>query len=60
MFLTVRKRGAYCASVVITLLNLPLDLTQESPAYKADGTMNLFAGLADYVRRCECHPHDQT
>ncbi|KAK4190845.1 protein farnesyltransferase subunit beta [Podospora australis] len=46
-------RGAYCASVIITLLDLPLDLTPESPAYKEDGSANLFTGVADYVRRCQ-------
>ncbi|KAK4166414.1 protein farnesyltransferase subunit beta [Cladorrhinum sp. PSN259] len=46
-------RGAYCASVIITLLDLPLDLTPESPASKPDGGANLFTGLADYVRRCQ-------
>ncbi|KAK3316279.1 terpenoid cyclases/protein prenyltransferase alpha-alpha toroid [Apodospora peruviana] len=45
-------RGAYCASVVITLLNLPLDLTPESPAHSG-GLSDLFAGLADWVRRCQ-------
>ncbi|KAK1836638.1 protein farnesyltransferase subunit beta [Podospora conica] len=48
-------RGAYTASVVITLLNLPLDLTPESPAYKADGSMNLLSDVADYVRRCQTY-----
>ncbi|KAK4232470.1 protein farnesyltransferase subunit beta [Podospora fimiseda] len=46
-------RGAYCASVIITLLDLPLDLTPESPASKPDGSANLFTGLPDYVRRCQ-------
>ncbi|KAL2136093.1 hypothetical protein VTI74DRAFT_5499 [Chaetomium olivicolor] len=46
-------RGAYCAAVIITLLRLPLDLTPESPAYTADGSANLFTGVADYVRRCQ-------
>ncbi|KAK1759547.1 terpenoid cyclases/protein prenyltransferase alpha-alpha toroid [Echria macrotheca] len=46
-------RGAYCAAVIITLLNLPLELTPESPAYTPDGSTNLLSGLADYVRRCQ-------
>ncbi|KAI1768536.1 terpenoid cyclases/Protein prenyltransferase [Hypoxylon sp. FL1150] len=45
-------RGAYCAAVLITLLNLPLDLLPGSPAWTEDRP-NLFTGLADYVRRCQ-------
>lgn len=45
-------RGAYCAAVLITLLNLPLELPPDSPAWTPDGP-NLFAGLGDYVRRCK-------
>jgi len=48
----INCRGAYCASVIIKLLGLPLDLTPESPANKADKS-NLFTGVADYVRRCK-------
>ncbi|KAK3492286.1 terpenoid cyclases/Protein prenyltransferase [Neurospora hispaniola] len=44
-------RGAYIAAVIITLLDLPLDLTPESPAY--DGRSNLLTGLAEYVRSCQ-------
>lgn len=51
----MNHRGAYCASVIIKLLGLPLDLAPESPAYKADGSSNLFTGVADYVRRCKYH-----
>ncbi|KAK4154978.1 terpenoid cyclases/protein prenyltransferase alpha-alpha toroid [Chaetomidium leptoderma] len=46
-------RGAYCAAVIISLLRLPLDLTPESPAYTGDDSVNLFTGVADYVRRCQ-------
>ncbi|EJT80049.1 farnesyltransferase subunit beta [Gaeumannomyces tritici R3-111a-1] len=46
-------RGAYCAAVVITLLNLPLDLSQDSEAYARDPGANLFTNLGDYVRRCQ-------
>ncbi|KAI4871072.1 terpenoid cyclases/Protein prenyltransferase [Hypoxylon rubiginosum] len=45
-------RGAYCAAVLITLLNLPLDLLPGSPARTTDRS-NLFTGLGDYVRRCQ-------
>ncbi|KAK4180284.1 terpenoid cyclases/protein prenyltransferase alpha-alpha toroid [Triangularia setosa] len=48
--------GAYCAAVIITLLDLPLDLTPESPAYKPDDpSFNLLSGVADYVRRCQTY-----
>ncbi|KAL2259773.1 hypothetical protein VTK26DRAFT_6433 [Humicola hyalothermophila] len=46
-------RGAYCASVIITLLRLPLDLTPESPAWTGDGNANLLTGVGEYVRRCQ-------
>ncbi|KAJ9151414.1 Protein farnesyltransferase subunit beta [Pleurostoma richardsiae] len=46
-------RGAYCATVLISLLGLPLDLTPESPAWTASGEATLFAGLPDYARRCQ-------
>ncbi|OTA80596.1 hypothetical protein M434DRAFT_401672 [Hypoxylon sp. CO27-5] len=45
-------RGAYCAAVLVTLLNLPLDLSPDSPAW-TDDRPNLFTGLAEYVRRCQ-------
>ncbi|KAH7635185.1 terpenoid cyclases/protein prenyltransferase alpha-alpha toroid [Sordaria sp. MPI-SDFR-AT-0083] len=45
-------RGAYIAAVVITLLDLPLDLTPESPAYDG-GRSNLLTGMAEYVRSCQ-------
>ncbi|RYP92866.1 hypothetical protein DL770_001037 [Monosporascus sp. CRB-9-2] len=48
----VDVRGAYCAAVIITLLNLPLDLSPDSPAWTSDKP-NLFTGLADYVGRCQ-------
>ncbi|KAK0617339.1 terpenoid cyclases/protein prenyltransferase alpha-alpha toroid [Immersiella caudata] len=48
-------RGAYCASVIITLLNIPLDLTTDSPAWTPDGRANLLSGLGDYVRRCQTY-----
>ena len=38
-------------SVIISLLNLPLDLSPDSPACSA-GHTGLFTGLAEYVRRC--------
>ncbi|KAK4103203.1 terpenoid cyclases/Protein prenyltransferase [Parathielavia hyrcaniae] len=46
-------RGAYCATVIISLLRLPLHLAPESPAYTEDGSVNLLTGVGDYVRRCQ-------
>ncbi|KAF6804204.1 prenyltransferase and squalene oxidase [Colletotrichum musicola] len=48
----VDVRGAYCAAVIATLLNLPVDLSTDSPAWTPDRP-TLFTGLADYVRRCQ-------
>ncbi|KAI1272407.1 terpenoid cyclases/Protein prenyltransferase [Xylaria sp. FL0933] len=45
-------RGAYCAAVLITILKLPLDLPRDSPSH-TPGQLDLFSGLADYVRRCQ-------
>ncbi|KAK0385321.1 hypothetical protein NLU13_7797 [Sarocladium strictum] len=47
-------RGAYCAAVIISLLNLPLDLAPDSPA-RASGHTRLFDGLAEWVRRCQTY-----
>jgi protein farnesyltransferase subunit beta len=46
------RRGAYCAAVIISLLNIPLDLSPESPAYSA-GHRGLFSGLAEWISRCK-------
>ncbi|KAK7408913.1 CAAX farnesyltransferase (FTase) subunit beta [Neonectria punicea] len=40
-------RGAYCAAVIISLLNIPLDLSPDSLACSA-GHTGLFTGLAEY------------
>ncbi|KAF3761291.1 terpenoid cyclases/Protein prenyltransferase [Cryphonectria parasitica EP155] len=48
----VDVRGAYCAAVIVSLLNLPLDLTPESPAWTPDRP-TLYTKLADYVQRCQ-------
>ncbi|KAI8635679.1 terpenoid cyclases/Protein prenyltransferase [Xylariaceae sp. FL1651] len=48
----VDVRGAYCAAVLITLLNLPLDLPPDSPSWTPERP-DLFTGLADYIRRCQ-------
>lgn len=51
LMLTSQRRGAYCAAVIVSLLNLPLDLTPESPAWTPDHP-TLFTNLAEYVQRC--------
>ncbi|KAL2873861.1 CAAX farnesyltransferase (FTase) subunit beta [Colletotrichum sp. CLE4] len=43
----VDVRGAYCAAVIVTLLDLPLDLSTDSPAWTPERP-TLFTGLADY------------
>lgn len=51
LVLTSERRGAYCAAVIVSLLNLPMDLKPESPAWTSDHP-TLFTKLADYVQRC--------
>lgn len=47
-------RGAYCAMTVIALLNLPLELPQESPAQAAG--LNTFTDrLGEWVGRCQTY-----
>ncbi|CAN8098096.1 unnamed protein product [Discula destructiva] len=48
----VDVRGAYCAAVIVSLLNLPLDLTPDAPAW-TPGHPTLFTNLADYVQKCQ-------
>lgn len=45
-------RGAYCASVIISLLGIPLETSPDSPAYAA-GHKDLFSGLGEWVGRCK-------
>jgi protein farnesyltransferase subunit beta len=45
-------RGAFCALVVISLLNLPLELPQDAPARK-QGLSTFSDGLGDWVSRCQ-------
>jgi protein farnesyltransferase subunit beta len=44
-------RGAYCAAVIITLLDLPLELPRESPAWSREGATFL-TGLPEWLARC--------
>ncbi|KAI1327363.1 terpenoid cyclases/Protein prenyltransferase [Xylariaceae sp. FL0255] len=45
-------RGAYCAAVIISILNLPLELSPDSPL-RTEKEFDLFTGLTDYVRQCQ-------
>ncbi|EHY58694.1 CAAX farnesyltransferase (FTase) subunit beta [Exophiala dermatitidis] len=47
-------RGAYCALVVISLLNLPLSLPPDSPARKA-GLETFMDDLGEYLSRCQTY-----
>ncbi|KIH87226.1 protein farnesyltransferase subunit beta [Sporothrix brasiliensis 5110] len=47
-------RGAYCAAVIISILNLPLDLSPDSLAWTSDKP-TLYTGLANYVQRCQTY-----
>lgn len=44
--------GAYCAAVIISLLDLPLELPHDSPARSCD-TDTLLTGVPEYVSRCK-------
>lgn len=43
--------GVYCAAVVITLLNLPLELPPQSPAWSCEGDTFL-KNLPEWIARC--------
>lgn len=47
-------RGAYCASVIISLLHIPRNLAHDSPACSA-GHTDLFGGLPEWVGRCQTY-----
>lgn len=47
-------RGAYCALVTITLLNLPWSLPHDTPAYNA-GCRDFRDGLGEHLSRCQTH-----
>lgn len=44
--------GAYCAAVIITLLDLPLELPRESPAWSPDGA-TLLTNLPEWIATCK-------
>ncbi|KAF3393102.1 Protein farnesyltransferase subunit beta [Talaromyces pinophilus] len=52
-------RGAYCAMVTISLLNLPLELPPEAEARKY-GLRTFLDGLPEYLSRCEFEKHATT
>ncbi|RKF64769.1 Protein farnesyltransferase subunit beta [Erysiphe neolycopersici] len=45
-------RGAYCAVVIISLLNLPLELSQDSPSWSHKQN-SLLTGLPEWISRCQ-------
>lgn len=47
-------RGAFCALVVLSLLNLPMELPPDAPV-RAHGFTTFLDGLGDYVSRCQGH-----
>ena len=47
-------RGALCAVLTISLLNLPLSLPQDSPARNA-GLETFMDGLGEYLSRCQTY-----
>ncbi|KAF2224914.1 terpenoid cyclases/protein prenyltransferase alpha-alpha toroid [Elsinoe ampelina] len=48
----VDVRGAYCSMVVVSLLNLPLELPPDAPARKA-GLTSFLDRLGEWVGRCQ-------
>ncbi|KAF1967714.1 terpenoid cyclases/Protein prenyltransferase [Bimuria novae-zelandiae CBS 107.79] len=45
-------RGAYCASVVLSLLNLPLELPEDAPA-RQQGLTSFVDNLGEWVGKCQ-------
>jgi protein farnesyltransferase subunit beta len=45
-------RGAFCAMVILSLLNLPLDLPTDAPA-RSHGLTSFEDGLGDWISRCQ-------
>lgn len=45
-------RGAFCAVVILSLLNLPLELPPGAPA-RANGRTSFIDGLGDWVSKCQ-------
>lgn len=49
-------RGAYCAMVIISLLDLPLTLPPDAEA-RQYGLESFTSGLSEYLARCKAIPH---
>ncbi|PSN60944.1 terpenoid cyclases/Protein prenyltransferase [Corynespora cassiicola Philippines] len=47
-------RGAFCALVALSLLNIPLELPPDAPA-RQHGLTNFLDGLGDWVSRCQTY-----
>lgn len=45
-------RGAYCSMTMIALLNLPLELPEDSPA-RITGNETFLTGLPEWISRCQ-------
>ncbi|CZS99160.1 related to RAM1-protein farnesyltransferase, beta subunit [Rhynchosporium graminicola] len=45
-------RGAYIATVIITLLDIPFELHPDSPAWSREGA-TLLTGLPEWISRCQ-------
>ena len=45
------SRGAYCSMVMISLLNLPLELPQDAPA-RQHGLESFLDGLPEWLSKC--------
>lgn len=45
-------RGAYCAVVIISLLNLPLELSRDSPSWSHEQN-SLITGLPEWISQCQ-------
>lgn len=50
--------AAYIAALLISLLGLPLELPQDSPAWSPECTTFL-SGLPEWVAQCKIVPHSR-
>jgi protein farnesyltransferase subunit beta len=47
-------RGTYCALVILSLLNLPMELPHDAPS-RAAGFMTFNDGVGEYISRCQTY-----
>ncbi|KAF1991857.1 terpenoid cyclases/Protein prenyltransferase [Aulographum hederae CBS 113979] len=47
-------RGAFCAVIILSLLNLPLELPSDSPA-RVKGDETFLTGLPEWISRCQTY-----